>query len=140
MKQEPAGNGAPSGPALDATGTLSGPAALDAAGTPSGPAALDAEREEALGPVRRVDATGLSAPKAGAYPQYGKRLNLDWIRFLIALLSIAILAFVVVAAFVTLWRGQSIDGLTRLLEIIFAPLIALVAAAVAFYYRSESRR
>jgi hypothetical protein len=51
--------------------------------------------------------------------------------------SVALLTFVVVASFVTIWLGKPIDDLTRLLEILFAPLVALVAAAVAFYYRSS---
>lgn len=70
-------------------------------------------------------------------PKTGKPIPLATARFIIALLSIAILAFVVVAAFATLWQGQSIDNLSRLLEILFAPLVALVGVAVAFYYRSN---
>jgi hypothetical protein len=58
-------------------------------------------------------------------------------RILIAMSSVALLTFVVVASFVTIWLGKPIDDLTRLLEILFAPLVALVAAAVAFYYRSS---
>jgi hypothetical protein len=43
----------------------------------------------------------------------------------------------VVGSFVTLWHGQNIEDLTRLLEIIFAPLVAVVGVAVAFYYRGS---
>src|ERR1700688_2979868 len=53
--------------------------------------------------------------------------HMDKSRFRIALCSVGLLAFVVVGAFVTLWLGRPIDGLTRLLEIIFAPLVAVVA-------------
>jgi hypothetical protein len=56
-------------------------------------------------------------------------------RFLVALCSLGILMFVVVAAFVTLWNGHTpIDELMRVLEVLFAPLVALVGVAVAFYY------
>jgi hypothetical protein len=58
-------------------------------------------------------------------------------RLRIAQYSVGLLAFVVVGSFVTLWLGRSIDDLSRLLDIIFAPIIAVVAAAVAFYYRSS---
>jgi hypothetical protein len=79
-----------------------------------------------------------SAPREIAAPEYGKPTHLAKSRFRIALCSIVILAFIVVAAFVTLWTGRSIDGLTRLLEIIFAPVVAIVASAVAFYYRDNT--
>jgi hypothetical protein len=62
--------------------------------------------------------------------------HMDKTRFRLALCTVAILAFVVVAAFASLWQGQAIENLTRLLEILFAPLVAVVTAVVAFYYRS----
>jgi len=78
------------------------------------------------------------SPKPLLNPKEGKPVDLATVRFRIALFSMAILAFVVVASFVSLWRAQpSIDNLTRLLEIIFAPLVALAGVAVAFYYRSK---
>jgi hypothetical protein len=70
-------------------------------------------------------------------PQEGKS-HMAGARLALAGFSLALLAFIVVASFITLWRGQPIDNLTRLLEIIFAPIVAVVAAAVAFYYRSSS--
>lgn len=70
-------------------------------------------------------------------PVVGKS-HLAWARLAIALCSVALLMFVVVAAFATIWKGQNIDNLTRLLEIIFAPIVAVVAAAVAFYYKGSS--
>jgi hypothetical protein len=70
-------------------------------------------------------------------PIVGKS-HLAWARLAIALCSIALLVFVVVAAFATIWRGQDIDTLTRLLEIIFAPILVVVGAAVAFYYKGSS--
>lgn len=75
-----------------------------------------------------------TAPPHIEPPQVGKTIPLPTARFWVALFSIGILAFVVVASFVSLWLGDSIDNLTRLLDILFAPLVALVAAAVAFYY------
>jgi apolipoprotein N-acyltransferase len=105
-----------------------------------------------LGPVPseinpRESAEGsLSAPidfPAGLAPPEIARpdqvvTHLDRSRFQFAMCSVALLAFVVVATFVTIWLGRSIDNLTRVLEIIFAPLVAVVAAAVAFYYRGSS--
>jgi hypothetical protein len=59
-------------------------------------------------------------------------------RFRIALFSMGILAFVVVGSFASLWRAQpNFDDLARLLEILFAPLVALAGVAVAFYYKSQ---
>jgi hypothetical protein len=115
---------------VQAEGELSGPVQL---GTPllqSLP--LEDEEEGLSGPVQ-LD----TPPLQVLPPEYGKAAHLAVVRFRIALFSIAILSFVVVASFVTLWLGQSVDNLTRVLEIIFAPLVALVAAAVAFYYRSN---
>jgi hypothetical protein len=55
------------------------------------------------------------------------------------LASIAILAAVVVAAFVILMLGPpAIDRFTTVLEILFAPIVTLVGVAVAYYYRNTS--
>ncbi len=102
----------------------------------SEPVELDAESAE--GELSEPVMLG-SAPPQIASPEEGKPTHLAKSRYHIALCAIALLAFVVVASFVTLWLGQSIDNLTRLLEIIFAPIIAVVAAAVAFYYHGSSR-
>lgn len=75
------------------------------------------------------------APPEMSSPKEGKPTPMATARLLIAMCSIAILMFVVVASFVTIWLGVGIDNLTRVLEIIFAPIVAVVAAAVAFYYR-----
>ena len=46
-----------------------------------------------------------------------------------------ILGLVVIASFVILWRAKAdTDDLTRVLEIIFAPIVALVGVTLAFYY------
>jgi hypothetical protein len=46
-----------------------------------------------------------------------------------------ILGLVVIAPFVILWRAKAdTDDLTRVLEIIFAPIVALVGVTLAFYY------
>ena len=60
-------------------------------------------------------------------------------RFIIALLSLLILMFVVVMTFVILgWRSSvPVENLMRVLEVLFAPLVALVGVAVAFYYRGN---
>ncbi|MGO9188152.1 MAG: hypothetical protein ACLP8X_06770, partial [Streptosporangiaceae bacterium] len=112
---------------------VSGPAVSGPA--VSGPAVLDAESAE--GELSAPVWLG-SAPPRIASPEQGKPTHLARSRYHIALCAIALLAFVVVASFVTLWLGRNIDNLTRLLEIIFAPIIAVVAAAVAFYYRGSS--
>jgi len=78
---------------------------------------------------------GTQPPKIAA-PEEGKS-HMTIPQFTIALFSVAILAFIVVAAFVTIWRRQDTDALTRLLEIIFAPIVAVVAVAVAFYYKGS---
>jgi hypothetical protein len=71
-------------------------------------------------------------------PEKGKPTHLATARFRIALFSMGILAFVVVGSFASLWRAQpNFDDLARLLEILFAPLVALAGVAVAFYYKSQ---
>ncbi len=121
-----------SGPAVSGP-AVSGPAVSGP--VVSGPAVLDAESAE--GELSAPVWLG-SAPPRIASPEQGKPTHLARSRYHIALCAIALLAFVVVASFVTLWLGRNIDNLTRLLEIIFAPIIAVVAAAVAFYYRGSS--
>lgn len=69
-----------------------------------------------------------------------QRADENVVRFRLATASIAILAAVVVAAFVIVWRGQNVDRLARVLEILFAPLVAVVGAAVAFYYRGAAEQ
>ena len=103
----------------------------------SEPVPLEGESAEEGGLSRPVPLE--YAPPEIAAPKQGKPTQLATARLLIALCSIVILTFVVVASFVTLWLSKSsIDNLTRVLEIVFAPLVALVAAAVAFYYRGSS--
>lgn len=56
-------------------------------------------------------------------------------RYRIARAAMIILGVVVIASFAILWRANAgIDGLTRVLEIIFAPIVALVGVTLAFYY------
>jgi hypothetical protein len=102
----------------------------------SPPVELGAESatEKLSGPVE------VGSPPLGIAPpeESSKAADLTGPRFRLAICSVTILAFIVVATFVTIWRGQNVDGLTRVLEIIFAPILALVAAAVAFYYRGSS--
>jgi len=83
-------------------------------------------------------ASGSTPPPLGR-PKFGRTIHVSTARFFIALCSIATLVFVVVAAFVTIWRNNvPVDNLMRVLEVIFAPLVALVGIAVAFYYRGNS--
>ena len=92
-----------------------------------GAGSLSAPVQMATEPLRIV------SPQEGKSHMAGARLG-------IAGFSVLLLAFIVVAAFITLWRREPIDDLTRLLEIIFAPIVAVVAAAVAFYYRGSVLR
>jgi|SRR5215469_1143630 len=85
--------------------------------------------------VRLAGPASGAPPPPLAPPKLGRVIHVTWARFWIALCSIIILTFVVVASFVTLWLGSSVESLTRVLEILFAPLVALVGVAVAFYYR-----
>jgi hypothetical protein len=84
--------------------------------------------EEDMAPQGLLEADDISKPV---------QVPLSTARYRIATAAMAILGFVVIATFVSLWREKaSIDDLTRVLEIIFAPIIALVGVALAFYYRS----
>lgn len=110
-----------------------------------GPESPERELSEPVGLAsapREIAAPGESREIAAlgeiTAPEYGKPTHLARSRFRIALCSIALLAFVVVAAFVTLWTGGSMENLSRLLEIVFAPIVAVVASAVAFYYRDNT--
>ena len=101
----------------------------------SDPVELDAE--SAAGDLSEPFEMGSPPPKIA--PPQESESTLARSRFAFAVSSVALLAFVVVASFVSLWLGLKIDDLTRLLEIMFAPLVALVAAAVAFYYRGSAQ-
>lgn len=79
-------------------------------------------------------ATG-GKPRGLSRPRLSQPIHVNTARFLVALCSLAILMFVVVATFVTLWNSHApLDYLMRVLEVLFAPLVALVGVAVAFYY------
>jgi hypothetical protein len=82
---------------------------------------------------------GGSTPLPLGRPKLGRPIHLNTVRFVIALLSLLILMFVVVMTFVTLcWRSNvPVENLMRVLEVLFAPLVALVGVAVAFYYRGN---
>lgn len=91
---------------------------------------------EELSEVEDVAPQGLLAPDDVGKPV---QVHISTARYRIATAAMSILAFVVIATFVSLWRAKaSIDDLTRVLEIIFAPIIALAGVALAFYYRSTS--
>lgn len=95
--------------------------------------------EQASGsPAREMSGPTSERPGMIVTPRQVRATHLAWSRFALAMCSVALLGFVVVASFLTLWRGQGIENLTRLLEIIFAPIVAVVGVAVAFYYRGSS--
>lgn len=165
MEREPAGNGTTPAPPRPPAGRLSHPHvdqrlleallayALNATSAarprsrsngqqPIAPAraeglsgVIELDPESAAGELSEPVPLGGSPPPKIEPPEESKPTHLAKSQYGIALCAIGLLAFIVVAAFVTLWRGQNIDTLTRLLEIIFAPVVAVVAAAVAFYYR-----
>jgi hypothetical protein len=65
----------------------------------------------------------------------------EWIRSAIAAFLLVILAGVIVASFLVVFKPKdSVDSalLEKLLAIIFGPLIALVSAATGFYFGSRS--
>lgn len=85
-----------------------------------------------------ISASPDETPQGLAPVDVGKPIHLSTARYRIATAAMTILAFVVIGAFVSLWRGKAnIDDLTRVLEIIFAPIIALVGVALAFYYHGS---
>lgn len=103
------------------------------------PGGLYVPVEQANGsPAREMSGPTSERPGMIVTPKQVRATHLAWSRFALAMCSVALLGFVVVASFLTLWRGQGIDNLTRLLEIIFAPIVAVVGVAVAFYYRGSS--
>src|SRR5690348_11849270 len=63
--------------------------------------------------------------------RFGRTIHVNTARFFIALCALTTLIFVVVASFITLWLGHvRVEDLMRVLEVLFAPLIALVGVAV----------
>jgi hypothetical protein len=119
-------------PRGNSTGQRAAPAPPEGLSEPFEPDA-DAAAGDLSEPFETVSSPPKIAPPKEGTPTLARS------RFVFALCSVALLAFVVVASFVTLWRGQRADDLTRLLEIMFAPLVAVVAAAVAFYCRGPSQ-
>lgn len=99
---------------------------------------------EGLEPVQQAGVTqhpaaAGSPPPELIHPKFGRTIHVSTARFIVAMCSIATLIFVVVATFVTLWQGHVlIDELMRVLEVLFAPLVALVGVAVAFYYKGNA--
>jgi hypothetical protein len=85
-------------------------------------------------------AAGSTPPPLGHPKFVGRTIHLNTARFIIASGSLVILAFVVIMSFVIVgWRSNvPVDNLMRLLEVLFAPLVALVGIAVAFYYHGNS--
>ena len=74
---------------------------------------------------------------SGAHPgeTISRPVHVTAARYRIARDAMMILGLVVIASFAILWRAKAnTDDLTRVLEIIFAPIVALVGATLAFYY------
>ena len=89
-------------------------------------------------PQPQPAAAGRPPPPLGRAEVVGLPIPISWARFLIAFFSLGTLIFVVVATFVTLWQPRvPIDDLMRVLEVLFAPLVALVGVALAFYFYRE---
>jgi hypothetical protein len=66
------------------------------------------------------------------------QMPLSRARYRMAMAAMAILGLVVIGSFALLWRGKaSTEDLTRVLEIIFAPIVALVGVSLAFFSRSN---
>ena len=95
----------------------------------------------ALDPGGRSQAADVSLSKraAGISASVSEKLALQQedSRSSIALLIVGSLAFIVVAAFVTLWtRGKqtSIDDITRLVQALIGPVAGIVGAVTGFYF------
>jgi hypothetical protein len=98
------------------------------------PAAVELQPESApplvLSEERPPPAGGLPQPSVVPLEQQRETL-----RGRIAAALLGILAFIVVAAFLTIWFDWADDGeLTDLLTLIFAPVLGLVGAVTGFYY------
>jgi hypothetical protein len=83
---------------------------------------------------RKVPQSLLSAADVSKPAQ----MPLSVARYRMAMTSMSVLGLVVIGSFVLLWRANAkTDDLTRVLEIIFAPIVALVGVSLAFYSKSN---
>lgn len=92
----------------------------------------DFTTQEAGAPTR-----GLGTPVTEPYDPEPKR---EWARAIIALTLIGLLIAIVMASFVTLWvHPDYLEQMRGLLELIFAPIIALVGSATGFYFGGKTK-
>jgi hypothetical protein len=103
-----------------------------------GPQEVDLTSEAPVpGQPRDVDLTE-SEPASGAALLQAPTIPVqrEQLRGRIALLLIALLIAMIIISFIMLWilPADRFDSLTKLLQIIFAPIIGLVGAVTGFYY------
>lgn len=107
------------------------------AAPPIVPPPLDRGTSSAIGnPTLQIDLSppGGGQPKTEPYDPNPKR---EIARSLIAYLLIGILAFIVIAAMVFLWaKPDRSKEMHDLLEVLFAPMVALVGAVTGYYFGS----
>lgn len=71
----------------------------------------------------------------------GTRVDMESVRAQVARALVALLAVVVLFAFLTLWLvtpPPAMGDLEKLLTIVFGPLVALVSGAVGYYFGGKS--
>ena len=73
-------------------------------------------------------------PTAPYNPEPERERMRGWI----ALSLLAMLAVVLLLAFISMWAGMKAEVLQTVLTIIFGPLVTLVSAATGFYYGTRS--
>ena len=87
--------------------------------------------------VRRVDLSNQTAPP-GTPPPQTATFNIDHeqekVRGRIASALVGLLFMIVLLAFISHWWGVNYDELKGLLELIIAPVVALVGSATGFYF------
>lgn len=78
-----------------------------------------------------VDSRRLSVPETVPYDPEPRR---ETVRLILAGALVALVVIEVLAGFIALMVGTSIDDLRVLLQIVFSPSVALAASATGFYF------
>lgn len=116
-------------------GTPEGPGTPMDPGTPEGGGRTGEAGSEDL--FIGENAGGVSNPRSTPYDPEPDR---EKVRGMIALVLVFLLVAIVAVSFLTLWiRDPSFDNLKGLLELIFAPIIAVVGSATGFYFGSRQK-
>jgi hypothetical protein len=101
------------------------------------PATATAELDLTQEPADPASPQGLAPPDTKPYDPERDR---EAVRGRIALLLIWILAGIIVASFLTVWGSpDKFPTVKSLLELIIAPVVALVGSATGFYFGGKSK-